>query len=78
MGIKCFLLGHKSAVQKDDKTTICRRCGYKQFWKKGYAEIGLSFTRRSNGLLGFLSEPTNWIPFIVIAIAIMILKEGFA
>ena len=75
MGFKCFLIGHKKEVQTDDKTTICKRCGYKQLWKKGYAEFAISFTQRTNGILGFLSCPTNWIPFIVIGIGIKLLID---
>lgn len=75
MGFKCFLLGHKSDVQKDDKTTICRRCGYKQLWRKGYAEYGLHFTRGTNGVLGFISDPMKWLPIIVLGMLIIMLKE---
>ena len=74
MGFKCFLIGHNVTVHKDNKTTICKRCGYKPFWKKGYAEEGLAFTEKG-GFLGFLSHPIHWIPFIVIAIGIRTLVD---
>ena len=75
MGFKCFLLGHRSDVQKDDKTTICKRCGYKQLWRKGYAEYGLHFTRGTNGVLGVITNPMLWIPIFVLGLAIKLLID---
>ena len=72
----CFLLGHKKKVQEDQKTVVCTRCNKKVgFWKKGYAEMGISLERRYNGLLGFMTEPTNWITLIVLFIAFKLLME---
>jgi len=76
MKIICFLLGHKKEVQEDQKTVVCIRCNNKlSVWKKGYAEIGIELEKRYNGLLGFMTNPMNWVPLVVLFIVFKLLTE---